>query len=88
MTRLIACDIQRISTPSVVVCEVPVANRSGATYALADGRKWVRKRVLAIGEYGILAEAVGWLMSKQLGLPVPDTPSLVERYFDELMDTT
>jgi hypothetical protein len=60
-----------IRVTSVVVGGlVPVDNSSDAAYASdADGRQWVRK---AIQGNELLAEAVGWLLSKSLDVPVPD----------------
>lgn len=77
MPSLISTEIHQVTAAPVVVRDVPVANRSGATYALAEGRRWVRKKKLAIGEYGMLAEALGWLWARKLDLLVPDAAAYV-----------
>jgi hypothetical protein len=82
MPSLISTEIHQVTAAPVVVRDVPVANRSGATYALADRRKWVRKKKLAIGEYGMLAEAIGWLWARKLELPVPDAAAFVPGQYE------
>lgn len=52
--------------------EVPVAHTGKARYSIDDlGRRWVRKREENIGCEELLAEAIGWLMARRLGAPVP-----------------
>jgi hypothetical protein len=48
---------------------IPVPNQSGARYGLTpDLRRWVVKHKLP--SEGLLAEALGWLLSETLGVPV------------------
>jgi len=52
---------------------VPVDNSSDATYARdTAGRLWVRKPVVNTGCSGILAEAIGLLLGRELGVPMPE----------------
>lgn len=83
MPSLISAEIQQLQDAPVLGRDVPVANQSGAKYALADGRKWVWKRKLAIGAHGMLAEALGWLWSRALALPVPDVAVYLPGEFTE-----
>jgi hypothetical protein len=42
-------------------------------WAIDDqGRRWVRKHVEQCGFEAVLAEAVGWLIARAIGVPVPD----------------
>lgn len=43
----------------------------------ADGRTWIRKRVVITGDQPLVAEAVAWLLAMELGLPVPHAAILV-----------
>jgi hypothetical protein len=53
--------------------KVPVQNSSEAVYAVdSTGRRWVRKRVSEMGHEALLAEALGWLLSRHLSVPTPD----------------
>lgn len=52
--------------------KVPVQNSSEAVYAVdSEGRRWVRKRVSEMGHEALLAEALGWLLSRQFSVPTP-----------------
>lgn len=83
MSSLISAEIQQLSTAPVVGQRVPVRNKSGVMYALADGRKWVRKTKLSTSEYDILAEALGWLLAHHLNLPIPDVAAFVPGEFEK-----
>lgn len=53
--------------------EVMVPNSSNATYVRdADGRAWVRRDVALMGDNGVLAEALWWLLADHLHIPVPE----------------
>lgn len=69
--ELFAQAIPRMTNPPNVRKAVPVPNKSGAMYAEADGRRWVRKTGSQILAYGLLAEALGWMFSSRLELSVP-----------------
>lgn len=43
----------------------------------ADGRTWIRKRVVITGDQPLVAEAIAWLLAMELGLPVPHAAILV-----------
>ena len=52
---------------------VPVPHTNEATYALdAVGQLWIAKREADMGCEALLAEAVGWLLAKRLGVPIPE----------------
>jgi hypothetical protein len=52
---------------------VPVPNGSNAVYSKGtDGREWVRKPELTTGVEAILAESIGYLLGRHLGVPIPD----------------
>jgi hypothetical protein len=52
---------------------VPVPHTNLATYAVdAAGRRWVAKREADMGCEALLAEALTWLLARQMGAPVPD----------------
>jgi len=52
---------------------VPVPHTNEAVYALSgDGRRWVAKRESDMGFEALLAEALGWLLARAVGAPVPD----------------
>jgi hypothetical protein len=52
---------------------VPVDATHEAVWAITeDGRRWVRKRVGDLNWHGLLAEAVGWMVAREIGAPVPD----------------
>lgn len=52
---------------------VTVPNTSDATYARdRSGRLWVRKRVEATGWPEIVGEALGLLLGRELGVPIPE----------------
>lgn len=72
MPSLISTKIEQLQDAPKLGDVVPVRHQAGARYALADSRHWVWKRKLAIGEHGMLGEALGWIWSRELGLPVPD----------------
>lgn len=59
--------------PSVVDGDlVSVRNASAARFCVAaDGRRFVRKRLQEISYDGLLAEILGWLLARELGVPVP-----------------
>lgn len=53
--------------------KVPVTNSSEAVYAVdSSGRRWVRKRVSEMGHEALLAESLGWLLSRHFSIPIPD----------------
>jgi hypothetical protein len=63
--------IERVSNV-VDVRAVDVDHSSEAFFAIdADGRKWVRKRMLHTGWQPILAESLGWLVARELGVRAP-----------------
>jgi hypothetical protein len=43
----------------------------------ADGRTWIRKRVITTGDQPLVAEAVSWLLAKALRIAVPQAAVLV-----------
>ncbi|HYH96248.1 hypothetical protein [Hyalangium sp.] len=52
---------------------VPVMTASEPTYAMdSSGRKWIRKSVLHTVHEPLLAEALGWLLARALGVRTPD----------------
>lgn len=52
---------------------VPVPHTNDATYALdAEGNEWVAKREADMGCEALLAEALTWLIARQVGVRVPD----------------
>lgn len=51
---------------------VLVPNASEAAYVSAAGRIWVRKSEVMLCANGMLAEALYWLMARDLKLPIPD----------------
>jgi hypothetical protein len=58
-----------VSDQSLVLVE----NTSNVTYAAdGEGRRWVRKHVTNTGAQPMLAEILGWLLARELGIPVPD----------------
>jgi hypothetical protein len=65
----------RIPVLTDVVDGIPVGvrNSSEATFALSpDGRRWVRKRELVTGYEQLASEALGFLLARELKVPVPD----------------
>jgi hypothetical protein len=64
--------IQRI--PAIVrLHRVPVPHTNEATYVLdGAGQRWVAKREADMGCEALLAEALTWLLARQVGVPVPD----------------
>jgi len=51
---------------------VDVDHSSEAFFAIdGDGRKWVRKKMLHTGWQPILAESLGWLVARELGVRAP-----------------
>ncbi|MBN1208217.1 MAG: hypothetical protein JXB05_25370 [Myxococcaceae bacterium] len=51
---------------------VDAENSSEAVYSMdALGRRWVRKKMLYTGWQPILAESIGWLLAREIGLRVP-----------------
>ncbi len=64
--------IQRISQ-IMRLTRVPVPHTNEATYALdPGGRRWVAKREADMGCEALLAEALTWLLAREIGAPVPD----------------
>lgn len=52
---------------------VRVPHSSDARYCMSpDGRRWVRKRASETGFEALLAEALGWMLARELAVPVPD----------------
>lgn len=52
---------------------VPVPHTNDATYALdAVGNEWIAKREGDMGCEALLAEALTWLLARQIGVRVPD----------------
>lgn len=52
---------------------VPVPHTNDATYTLdTQGNEWIAKREADMGCEALLAEAVTWLLARQLGVRVPD----------------
>lgn len=52
---------------------VPVPHTNDATYALdAHGNEWIAKREADMGCEALLAEAMTWLLARQIGVRVPD----------------
>lgn len=52
---------------------VPVPHTNEATYALdAEGKEWIAKREADMGCESLLAEALGWLLARRLGVRIPD----------------
>lgn len=69
---LIAGQIERVEG-LVDFGPVPVMTASEPTYAMdVSGRKWVRKSILHTVHEPLLAEALGWLLGKVLGVRTPD----------------
>ena len=63
--------IERIPTSSVMVgAPVPVPNACDAVYATDGRRRWVRKPLM--GANGLLAEALGLMLGRELHAPVPN----------------
>ena len=60
--------------PSITrFARVPVPHTNDATYALdTDGNEWVAKREADMGCEALLAEALTWLIARQIGVRVPD----------------
>jgi hypothetical protein len=57
--------------PSVVdLSPVPVPNACDAVYATDGARKWVRKPLM--GADGLLAEALGFMLGRELRAPIPE----------------
>ncbi|WP_426755664.1 hypothetical protein [Myxococcus sp. Y35] len=51
---------------------VDVDHSSEAVFAIdGDGRRWVRKKMLFTGWQPILAESLGWLISREIGVRAP-----------------
>lgn len=52
--------------------EVLVPNSSNATYVRdANGRTWIRREGALMGDNGILAEALWWLLASSFDIPTP-----------------
>jgi len=52
---------------------VQVDHSSDAVYAIdGQGRRWVRKKMASTGWQPILAESLGWLIAKELGVRTPE----------------
>lgn len=52
---------------------VPVPHTNEATYAVdGEGRRWVAKREIELGCEALLAEALTWLLAREVGAPTPD----------------
>ncbi len=69
---LFALRLPRISRLANVA-PVKVPNSSEAFYVQdAAGERWVRKLELETGPEPLLAEALAWLLAKELGVPVPE----------------
>lgn len=52
---------------------VPVPNTSDVRWAVdSSSRRWVRKHVEQCGYEAILAEALGWVLGRAIGVPLPD----------------
>jgi hypothetical protein len=60
--------------PAIVrLHRVPVPHTNEATYVLdGAGQRWVAKREADMGCEALLAEALTWLLARQVGVPVPD----------------
>lgn len=60
--------------PSITrFARVPVPHTNDATYALdAAGNEWVAKREAEMGCEALLAEAISWLLARQIGVRAPD----------------
>ncbi len=70
--RLVGPRIERLPEVTDGVL-VPVPNACEAVYAIdARGRQWVRKRLRHMSPDVLMAEALGWLLAKELGGPIPD----------------
>lgn len=53
--------------------EVMVPNSSNAIYVRdRNGRSWIRREAALMGDNGIQAEALWWLLAKHLDVPVPE----------------
>jgi hypothetical protein len=53
--------------------EVMVSNSSNATYVRdSEGRRWVRRDVALMGDNGVQAETLWWLLADHLHIPVPE----------------
>ena len=83
MPSLISTEIQQLSSAPIVGAAVSVPNKSGAMYALATGRKWIRKTKLSTSEFDMLAEALGWLLSRKLDLPIPNLAAYVPGEYEK-----
>src|SRR5437870_1289669 len=52
---------------------VNVPNAGDAVYSSAsDGTLWVRKHVVNIGCESLLAEVIGWMLARRLGVTIPE----------------
>ncbi len=70
MTPLFA--IPRVG-PLSDVGRVVTDNSSDATYAVdSGGGRWVRKMYVNTGYQPVIAEALGWLIGREIGICVPD----------------
>lgn len=68
---LFAHPIERV-TGVLDVRAVEVDHSSEAVFAIdGAGRKWVRKKMLFTGWQPILAESIGWLIGRELGVRMP-----------------
>lgn len=55
------------------VDQVAVENSSDAVFTCdAQGQAWIRKREANTGCEPLLAEAIGWLLGRELDVPIPD----------------
>lgn len=70
-SRLFPREVERIEGGVLEGLPVPVGCRTEAVYATdATNRDWVLKKLISAP--GMCAEAVGWILARQLGIPVPD----------------